>query len=100
MSSARARGSVRWLRVVGELDSVDAPRFAATVTPLVAPPSHVITLDLAGLWFCDAAGLRALLHLREIGARQQVQVVLTAAHPAVRHVLRAVGEQAWLRTSP
>ncbi|MEV6596957.1 STAS domain-containing protein [Actinoplanes sp. NPDC051346] len=85
------------IRVIGDLDVRVAGRFCVHLAALVEPAARVVELDLAGVGFCDAAGVRELLALRHQVAGQQVRVLLVAAHPAVRFLLCLVGEQAWLR---
>ncbi|MEV8505036.1 STAS domain-containing protein [Actinoplanes sp. NPDC051475] len=91
----RGDGTLR-IRVIGELDTCVVTDFHAQVTGLVKAPIRAVELDLDGVRFCDAAGLRELLTLRHRAAQQQIMVVLVAAHPAVRYVLGLVGQQAWI----
>jgi anti-sigma B factor antagonist len=51
-------GEEHVLVVRGELDIATAPKLCRCMTPL---RSCKVTLDLAGLTFCDSTGLRALL---------------------------------------
>ena len=48
----------------GELDAATAPGLAEQLAPLAETSSHPI-LDLAGLRFCDRAGLSLFLRLRQ-----------------------------------
>ncbi|MFI7602501.1 STAS domain-containing protein [Actinoplanes sp. NPDC049681] len=84
------------IRVIGELDACVVSQFRAEVAGLVKAPVRVVELDLDGVRFCDAAGVRELLTLRHRAAQQQIMVALVAAHPAVQYVLGLVGQRAWL----
>jgi anti-sigma B factor antagonist len=56
------RGDHSVVVVDGELDVDTAPGLSAELTPLAAAGRHLI-LDLAGLRFCDCAGLSLFLRL-------------------------------------
>src|ERR1700678_4181070 len=56
-------GRVTVVAVDGELDVDTAPRLSRQLTPLADKGSHLI-LDLAGLRFCDCAGLSLFLRLQ------------------------------------
>jgi anti-anti-sigma factor len=62
------------LHVAGELDRACAHHLTDAVFALAATGSGVWTLDLRGVSFCDAEGLRALHRAREL-ARSQGRVL-------------------------
>jgi anti-anti-sigma factor len=85
-------GKAVLLAVSGELDVATTAQFRASVDGLDDPasPSHV-TVDLSRLDFIDAAGIGALLSLRnaidEVGGSIRVR----SAKPHVRRVLELAG---------
>ncbi|MFC3380635.1 STAS domain-containing protein [Couchioplanes azureus] len=81
--------------MIGDLEACVVASFRDQMAALLTAPVRVVDLDLAGVGFCDAAGARELLALRDRAAQQQITVVLVAAHRAVRLVLHLFGERAW-----
>ena len=70
--------------VAGEIDIFTAPELRDQVHTV---PDGDIILDLSGVRLLAAAGLRALLDLRDHRARAGMQVVLAAPSPSVQRVL-------------
>jgi len=78
--------------VIGELDIATVPRFTARMGEL-ARRGHLreVVLDLSGLNFIDASGLRALVELRSRLEQRHAGLVLTAVPPQMRRLLRLIG---------
>ena len=77
----------------GSLDLTDV----ALVRDRLRPPGRwprALTLDLAAVDFFDCAMLSALIAVRGEARREGCQVVISAASPAVRLLLRATGTAA------
>lgn len=92
------------VRISGELDIQTAPPLLRTLGALLGEQATgVMLLDLAGVRFCDHAGLRVLHALSEAAGPDRVRIV--AAHPSVDVILRlcriptflgyTAGEAAW-----
>lgn len=79
------------LAVSGELDVASAPMLRAHVGfALGRRPAHLI-LDLAGLRFCDAAGLSVFAMARKASRRDGASLALAAVPRAVIRLLRMTG---------
>jgi len=77
------------LRLYGELDVATAP--ALDLVHCVLPDDiEVLELDLAGLRFCDTAGLRALARLCT-GASERHRVQVVGVPPRLRKVVEITG---------
>lgn len=72
--------------LLGELDIATAPGLARQLESLAETGRHLI-LDLAGLRFCDCAGLSALLRLRQRATGAGGSLHLTALTPALRRLI-------------
>jgi anti-anti-sigma factor len=76
------------LKLVGELDlstvdtMVDLGRQA-----LAGPPPTLLTVDLAGVEFCDSAGINGLVKLRNASVEQGSRFRVAHPRPHVRRVL-------------
>ena len=79
------------LALVGEFDITGRPRFREEVARLAAQRPPLLILDLQGLTFIDARGLGALVHARTRAAAWSGRLLLVAATPRVRRVLRVAG---------
>lgn len=64
LSVELAEGSPPVLHVRGDLDMANADEFAAVLKDALSADS-TLKLDLAGLTFIDASGLRVILHAAE-----------------------------------
>lgn len=82
------------VRVAGELDLASAEAFVAEVCRALERHGRV-ELDLAGVSFIDAAGLRALVACRESASRSGWSLVVTAASGPVRRLFE-VAQQGWM----
>ena len=81
-------GAVTVVRACGELDRDTAPALTQHVDQLVAGHSPLLlVLDLAGVDYLGAAGITALLHVRDTLTRRGGRLVLQEPSPQVRKVL-------------
>ena len=74
-------------RVIGHVAGVDGARGAAGGT---------VTLDLAGVPYCDSMGISALLRIRQACRQAGCRLVLVNLSPPVRTVLTISGLNGWL----
>ncbi len=85
-------GESMTVAVTGELDIATAPRFSARLGELLRRgyPRELI-IDLSGLSFIDASGLRALTDLRSRVEQQQSVLVLEGVPAQMRRVIQLIG---------
>ena len=77
------------LRLSGDLDVATVPALRAALEPL-ATPDRVVALDLAGLTFMDATGVRALCDAaRSVG--EHGRIVVCDPSPPARRVIEICG---------
>jgi anti-anti-sigma factor len=85
-------GPVAVIEVAGELD-LDTTHLltdlAGSVLAAQSPP--VIVLDLAGLQFLCADGIRALLHVRDTARAQAARLILRDPSPITCRLLKLTG---------
>ena len=77
----RARGALAVVAVSGELDIDSARGLEGELAP-VADAGRPLILDLAGLRFCDCAGLSLFLRVQQRGPRRRRFAAPGRAHPA------------------
>lgn len=91
VSSQRAAGGLQLL-LGGELDIATAEHLVDVATALdPADLAGRLRLDLSGLEFLDAAGLRALLRTHRLVEQHGGQLVLTGPRPLARKILAIAG---------
>jgi anti-anti-sigma factor len=88
----RSHGQMVFISLGGELDVATAPGLARRLAPLTETGSHFL-LDLAGVQFCDCAGLSLFLRLREQVISAGGSLHLTAATAAMRRLIVVTGLQ-------
>jgi len=80
--------------IIGELDIATVPRFTARMNDLLRRGRiHELILDLSGLAFIDAGGLRALTELRSRVEQQDAVLILDGVQPQMRRLMRIIGPQ-------
>ncbi|WP_344403474.1 STAS domain-containing protein [Streptomyces longisporus] len=84
-------------RVSGEMDYLTDPVFRAGFKELIAQGKRFIVLDLAGVSFCDSAGLNALLGARRQADAVGAVLVLACVPDALRRILEMTGADHVLR---
>ncbi|GAA3395795.1 anti-sigma factor antagonist [Cryptosporangium minutisporangium] len=89
----RGHESVPVIEIRGELEERNAPRLPELVERVLqeSAPRRVV-LDLSGVTFMTAAGVRALLFARRAVESTATPLVLCAPSPIARTVLRATGD--------
>jgi anti-sigma B factor antagonist len=93
-TDAQGPGESLTVAVIGELDIATAPRFTARMNDLARHGSlRELVLDLSGLAFIDAGGLRALTELRSRIERRGAVLVLDGMPPQMRRLMRIIGPQ-------
>jgi anti-anti-sigma factor len=77
------------IMVSGDLDASSAIALDAAMDDIVAadPPARLV-IDLAGLDFCDTAGVRALARAHRVASAQGAHCRLIRAQPHVAWLLR------------
>jgi anti-sigma B factor antagonist len=87
-----ARGESVTVAVIGELDIATVPRFTARMGELVRR-GHLgeLVLDLSGLTFIDAGGLRALTELRSRIEQEDATLILDGVPAQMRRLMRIIG---------
>lgn len=86
IDQAHGRISVR-----GELDRAHVDQFDAAVDVLLGSSDAQWTVDAAGITFCDAGGLRALLLAHERAVRAGGTLVITRPSRVVARLLALAG---------
>jgi anti-anti-sigma factor len=78
------------LAVSGELDLASAPELRRRVSAELASGTARVELDLGGVEFVDAAGLRALVELSEAAAAAGTRLVVRTPSPSVCRLVELV----------
>ena len=79
------------VQVRGELDIATADQAYAYLRDVVDSQQGPVTMDLAGLTFCDAAGLGVLARVAGHAKRSGRCLKLTAARPSLLRIMRITG---------
>ncbi|MET9844827.1 STAS domain-containing protein [Streptomyces ossamyceticus] len=79
------------LEIIGELDYSNATRLRELLLTLTLRPGQRLFLDLAGLTFCDASGITALIAARGHAHAAQADIALAAVPAHTLRILRLVG---------
>ena len=90
VSSQRAAGGLQLL-LGGELDIATAEHLVEVATALDPADLGRLRLDLSGLEFLDAAGLRALLRTHRLVEQHGGRLVLTGLRPLAQKILAIAG---------
>jgi len=79
------------VQVRGELDIATADQAYAYLRDVVDSQQGPVTMNLAGLTFCDAAGLGVLARVAGHAKRSGRCLKLTAARPSLLRIMRITG---------
>ncbi|MFF1868788.1 STAS domain-containing protein [Kitasatospora herbaricolor] len=81
------------VEAAGELDYDTAPRLRIVLRRALAarPAPQVLVVDLAGVTFCDSAGLNTLLQARRNAERQDMVLRLARPSDIVTRLLEMTG---------
>lgn len=82
----RLRGCLATIVVTGELDVATTPGLEGQLGPLAEGGSHLI-LDLAGVRFCDCAGLSLFLRLQQHARAAGGSLHLVTPNASVRRLI-------------
>jgi anti-sigma B factor antagonist len=89
---ADASGESVTVAIIGELDIATVPRFTSRMGELVRRGHfRELILDLSGLTFIDAGGLRALTELRSRIEGQDAVLILDGVPAQMRRLMRIIG---------
>ena len=84
-------GQIQVVPVRGELDLALAGSLAARGYAAIGRQARVLLLDVAGVSFCDACGLSALVRIANHADRTGCRYGLIAPQPLVVKILRITG---------
>jgi anti-anti-sigma factor len=79
------------VRVTGELDIATADQAYAYLRDVMDSQAGPVTMNLAELTFCDAAGLGVLARVAGYAKRSGRSLKLTAARPSLLRIMRITG---------
>lgn len=79
------------VRLRGELDIATADRAYAYLRDVVDSQQGTVTMNLADLTFCDAAGLGVLARVAGHARRSGWSIELVAARPSLLRIMRITG---------
>jgi anti-anti-sigma factor len=79
------------VQIRGELDIATADQAYAYLRDVVDNQDGPVTMNLAGLTFCDAAGLGVLARVAGHARRSGHSVKLAAARPSLLRIMRITG---------
>jgi anti-sigma B factor antagonist len=85
------RPGVVVLALTGELDVASAPLLRSHIRFALARQPALLILDLAGLRFCDAAGLSVFAMARNATARDGASLAFAAVPRQVTRLLKMTG---------
>ncbi|MEV0257737.1 STAS domain-containing protein [Streptomyces sp. NPDC050732] len=92
-----ASGRCLVARVGGEMDYVTGPWFRARFRELIARGGRFLVLDLAGVPFCDSAGLNELITAWRRADAVGAVLVLVCVPEHLRRILEMTGADQCLR---
>jgi anti-anti-sigma factor len=92
---ANGRISVR-----GELDRARVQQFTDAVDVLPRSSARQWSIDAAGITFCDAGGLRGMLHAHEVAVRAGRTLVVTRPSRLMARLLALAGLQELEEVTP
>ncbi len=81
------------LIVTGELERLSAHHLLDLLDALALSGQHTWTVDVAGVTFCDAEGLRVLARAEALARSRGRTLVLHRPRPVLRTLLGLVGVQ-------
>ena len=78
----------------GELDAATAPSAQEYVRQVIERSSGPVAVDLRGVSFCDARGLRALVGMSATARAAGRRLSLTGTRPGIAKIMRITGVDA------
>ncbi|MGW6486755.1 STAS domain-containing protein [Streptomyces sp. NPDC055056] len=79
------------IEVCGDLDYGSVPGFRETVIGLFLARGDLLTVDLAGLSYCDSTGLTALVCAHDLALERGAGMVLAAVPDDLARILSITG---------
>lgn len=86
--------------VSGDIDFHTAPRLRTGGLELIEQGHHQLILDLAGVTFCDSAGLSALIGIWHAAQGAEGSLALAAVPDRLMHILTLTGLHTVLPVHP
>jgi anti-sigma B factor antagonist len=86
-----ATGHAHRVTARGEVDYLTAPQLAAVFDALPVAGGTIVDVDLAGVPYCDSAGLAVLVRALHRVTRAGGRLRLVAVDPRVRRTLETTG---------
>jgi anti-sigma B factor antagonist len=89
--SERTANGFQVISVSGELDIATAEQAFAYLSDALDRDGSPVSVDLAGVTFCDASGLGVLARVAKLAREKGRQLRLTAARPSLLKIMRITG---------
>lgn len=84
----------------GEIDLTNADAVSDTLLALLDQVPSGVIADMTGTWFCDAAGVRAIVRVQSRARSPHARLRVVIVHPAVRKVFTLTGADRLVRSYP
>ncbi len=90
--TTQSHGDQAIMSVAGEIDLYTAPRLhSELMSALAAGAPLCLTVDMAGVEFCDSTGMNVLLAAQRRARESGGDLQLASPRPAIRKVLQVTG---------
>jgi anti-anti-sigma factor len=84
-------GDVTVVHIAGEVDMATEPAVSKAVMDALGGSSSLVIVDLAGVTFFGATGLKVLIYAHEIAKRRQRRFRVVLGTGAARRLVRVTG---------
>lgn len=91
LSAQTAANGHQVVSVTGELDIATAEQAYAYLSDVIDQGQAPVSVDLAGVTFCDASGLGVLARVANLAREKGRQLRLTSARPSLLKIMRITG---------
>jgi anti-sigma B factor antagonist len=91
LSAQTAADGNQVVSVTGELDIATAEQAYAYLSDVIGHGQAPVSVDLAGVTFCDASGLGVLARAANLAREKGRQLRLTSARPSLLKIMRITG---------
>jgi anti-sigma B factor antagonist len=90
--TTQSHGDQAIMSVAGEIDLYTAPRLHSELMSALAASAPLrLTVDMAGVEFCDSTGMNVLLAAQRRARESGGDLQLASPRPAIRKVLQVTG---------
>jgi anti-sigma B factor antagonist len=90
--TTQSHGDQAIMSVAGEIDLYTAPRLHSELMSALAASTPLrLTVDMAGVEFCDSTGMNVLLAAQRRARESGGDLQLASPRPAIRKVLQVTG---------